>query len=61
MTYIDEVTNRLRRPDFERWMDQASSTGFCAQPVRLVGCSTTFDTRTGDQIAHTLPLPSPTE
>lgn len=52
MTYVDEVTNRLRRPDFERWMDQASSTGFCAQPVRLVGSTSTFDARTGDQIAH---------
>lgn len=52
MTYVDEVTNRLRGPDFERWMDQASSTGFCAQPVRLVGSSTTFDARTGDQISH---------
>ncbi|MFF2273570.1 replication initiator [Agromyces sp. NPDC058136] len=52
MSYIDEATNRLRRPDFERWMDQASSTGFCAQPVRLVGSTSTFDARTGDQLAH---------
>ena len=52
MTYTDEATNRLRRPDFERWMDQVSSTGYCAQPVRLVGSTSTFDSRTGDQLAH---------
>jgi hypothetical protein len=51
MTYTDEATNRLRRPDFDRWMDQASSTGYCAQPVRLVGYSETYDAVSGEHLS----------
>lgn len=36
---------------YQRWHEQARSTGFCSQPVRLRGASTTIDARTGQVLA----------
>lgn len=36
---------------YQRWHDQARSTGFCSHPVRLRGASTTIDARTGQVLA----------
>lgn len=45
---LDTLLARAADPHgYERWHEQARSTGFCSQPVRLRGASTTVDTRTG--------------
>jgi len=36
---------------YQRWHDQARSTGFCSHPVRLSGTSTTIDSQTGQVLA----------
>jgi len=36
---------------YQRWQEQARSTGFCSHPVRLRGASTTIDARTGQVLA----------
>ncbi len=36
---------------YQRWHDQARSTGFCSHPVRLRGASTTIDSQTGQVLA----------
>ena len=52
MPYADEAASRLRRPDSDRWLEQAASTGYCAQPVRLVGHSETYDRASGQLLAR---------
>jgi hypothetical protein len=49
---LDETTERqvlalLLSRDFDHWSAASSRVGFCANPIRLVGRSETFDTRTG--------------
>lgn len=39
------------RIGYQRWHEQARSTGFCSHPVRLRGASTTVDARTGQVLA----------
>ena len=49
-TWEQSATNRMRRPDFEQWMKQAAGTGYCANPVKLVGSSQVVDARSGEMI-----------
>lgn len=45
-----QVMARLFSRDFDDWSEAISRVGFCANPIRLVGRSETFDTRTGDLV-----------
>ena len=52
---LDETTERqlvarLFSRDFDDWSQVLSRLGFCANPIRLVGRSQTFDTRTGELV-----------
>jgi hypothetical protein len=42
-----QLTARLFSRDFDDWSEVLSRVGFCANPIRLVGRSETFDTSTG--------------
>lgn len=44
------VMARLFSRDFDAWSEVLSRVGFCANPIRLVGRSETFDTRTGELV-----------
>lgn len=45
---LDTLLARAADPaGYQRWHEQARSTGFCSHPVRLRGASTTVDARTG--------------
>jgi hypothetical protein len=54
------VVERLRDGSFDAWADTASKVGYCTNPVRLVGGSTTIDARTGQVLdsfsSRTAPL-----
>jgi hypothetical protein len=50
-TSAESAADRMRRPDFEQWFKQAAGTGYCANPVRLVGSSTVVDVRTGEMVS----------
>ncbi|AZZ49692.1 replication initiation protein [Rathayibacter rathayi] len=50
-TLADTVTDRVRRPDFEEWMKGAAATGYCANPVRLVGSSHVVDAVSGEVVS----------
>lgn len=52
MTYAEAAARRLRSPEFDRWMRGAASTGFCHNPVRLVGASTTLRQDTGEVLGQ---------
>ncbi|HET7476861.1 MAG TPA: replication initiator [Dermatophilaceae bacterium] len=41
---------RLLSRDFDDWSEVLSRVGFCANPIRLVGRSETFDTTTGKPV-----------
>ena len=41
------LIDRLRDGSFDAWADTAAEVGYCTNPVRLVGGSTTIDARTG--------------
>lgn len=45
-----QLVARLFSRDFDEWSEVLSRTGFCANPIRLVGRSETFDTRTGELV-----------
>lgn len=52
---LDETTERqlvarLFSRDFDDWSQVLSRVGFCANPIRLVGRSETFDMRTGELV-----------
>ena len=50
---LDTVLVRASNPlAYERWHDQARSTGFCSEPVRLRGESTTVEPQTGQVLTH---------
>lgn len=42
-----QLVARLLSRDFDEWSQVLSRVGFCANPIRLVGRSETFDTATG--------------
>ena len=52
MPFAESVAQRLRSPDFDRWLKGAASTGYCHNPVRLVGSSSTIHQPTGELLAE---------
>jgi hypothetical protein len=42
--------DRIRDRSFGAWADTAAAVGYCSQPVRLTGSSTTFDATTGEVV-----------
>lgn len=50
---LDEILVRAADAEaFEAWKQQAKSTGWCRNPVRLVGVSEKIDTATGEIVSH---------
>lgn len=50
---LDEaVAQRLRGPDFDRWLRSAASTGYCHNPVRLVGSTATLHPTTAEVLSE---------
>lgn len=47
LTTEHQLVARLFSRDFDDWSEVLSRVGFCANPIRLIGRSETFDTRTG--------------
>lgn len=45
-----QLVARLFSRDFDDWSEVLSRVGFCANPIRLVGRSETYDTRTGELV-----------
>lgn len=45
-----QLVARLFSRDFDDWSQVLSRVGFCANPIRLVGRSETFDTTTGELV-----------
>ncbi|WP_353681713.1 replication initiator [Microbacterium sp. 69-7] len=52
MRLDESVSRRLRSEDYDRWMHNVASTGYCHNPVRLVGASTTFHEATGEVLSE---------
>jgi hypothetical protein len=50
-TAEESASSRMRRPDFEQWLKQAAGTGYCSNPVRLVGSSSVVDARSGEVVS----------
>lgn len=48
MRLDESVAQRLRSEDYDRWMRNVASTGYCNNPVRLVGNSTTLHEASGE-------------
>jgi hypothetical protein len=49
---LDGLLDRASDPEqFEAWEREAKATGWCAQPVRLVGSATRYDVTTGEAVA----------
>lgn len=46
------VARRLRSADFDQWMRGAARTGYCSNPVRLSGGSTTLAGESGEVLAQ---------
>lgn len=51
MRLDESVARRLRSPEFDRWMRGVSATGYCHNPVRLVGSSTTLHEPSGEVLS----------
>ena len=51
MPLLLAATDRARRGQFDRWTDQAAGTGYCANPIRLIGHTTRVDTSTGEVLS----------
>lgn len=47
MSLAEHVAHRLRSDEYDRWMHNVASTGYCHNPVRLVGSSTTLHEASG--------------
>lgn len=45
-----QLVARLFSRDFDDWSEVLSRVGFCANPIRLIGRSETFDTATGELV-----------
>ncbi|MFV0374509.1 replication initiator, partial [Microbacterium sp.] len=50
VSLAESVAARLRSPDFDQWMNGAARTGYCANPVRLVGSAVTTNPHSGEVI-----------
>lgn len=46
------VARRLRSPEFDQWLQGAARTGYCSNPVRLSGDSTTLAGESGEVLAQ---------
>jgi hypothetical protein len=51
MQLDESVARRLRSHDYDRWLGNVAATGYCQNPVRLVGSSTTLIESTGEVLA----------
>lgn len=52
MRFDEAVAHWLRGPDFDRWMRSAAATGYCHNPLRLVGSTTTLHAATGEVLSE---------
>lgn len=52
MRLDESVARRLRSDDYDRWMRNLASTGYCHNPVRLVGSSTTLREASGEVLSE---------
>lgn len=52
MRLDESVARRLRSADFDRWMRNLGSTGYCHNPVRLVGSSATLHEASGEVLSE---------
>ncbi len=52
MRLDESVARRLRSEECDRWMHNVASTGYCHNPVRLVGSSTTLHEATGEILSE---------
>lgn len=59
MSIAEVVAARLRSAEFDQWMSGASRIGFCSNPVRLSGSSTTTNAKTGEVIAEFMSTAQP--
>ena len=51
MRLDESVAQRLRSDECNRWMHNVASTGYCHNPVRLVGSSTTLHEASGEVLS----------
>ncbi len=51
MSLAESVASRLRRPDFDEWLGGAARAGFCSNPVRLSGSTSTVLGDTGEVLS----------
>ena len=47
LTLEDRIADRLRRADYRDWRDKVTTTGGCAQPIRMTGGWQVQDQATG--------------
>lgn len=52
MRLDESVARRLRSAEYDRWMHNVASTGYCHNPVRLVGSSTTLHEESGEVLSE---------
>lgn len=52
MRLDESVARRLRSDGFDRWTRNVASTGYCHNPVRLVGSSTTLREASGEVLSE---------
>lgn len=52
MRLDESVANRLRSDEYDRWMHNVASTGYCRNPVRLVGSSSTLHEASGEVLSE---------
>ncbi|MFT4213871.1 MAG: replication initiation protein [Microbacterium sp.] len=52
MSLAESVAARLRSPEFDSWMAGAARTGYCSNPVRLSGSSSTLHPGTGEVLSE---------
>ena len=52
MRLDESVAWRLRSEEYDRWMHNVASTGYCLNPVRLVGSSTTLHEASGEVLSE---------
>ncbi|MCC4267008.1 MULTISPECIES: replication initiator [Microbacterium] len=52
MRLDESVARRLRSEEYDRWMHNVASTGYCLNPVRLVGSSTTLHEASGEILSE---------
>jgi hypothetical protein len=47
-----QVADFIGSSDFDAWSEALARVGNCGKPIRLVGCSQTIDTATGEVVAE---------